>query len=110
MHRGVREFVRWMEDHRDATVVSLQAPAQARDIQAIEHQVGSPLPADLRLVLGRFNGAGTPAGTLLTAAPGPGTTIESALKEVASLRESSFLDPDLLLPFHRTEHGTVLAF
>lgn len=110
MHRGVREFVRWMEDHRDQSGVTLQAPAQARDVQAIEHQCGSPLPADLRLVLGRFNGAVTPNGTLLTAAPGPGTTIEAALKEVATQRESSFLDPDLLLPFHRTEHGTVLAF
>ena len=102
--------MRWMEDHRDQTGVALQPPAQARDIQAIEHHVGSPLPADLRLVLGRFNGAVTPAGTLLTAAPGPGTTIESALKEVASQRAASFLDPELLLPFHRTEHGTVLAF
>jgi hypothetical protein len=110
MHRGVREFVRWMEDHRDASGVTLQPPAQARDVQAVEHQAGSPLPADLRLVLGRFNGAVTPNGTLLTAAPGPGSTIESALKEVAAQREASFLDPDLLLPFHRTEHGTVLAF
>lgn len=99
-----------MEDHRASEGVSLQPPAQARDVQAIEHHVGSPLPADLRLVLGRFNGAVTPSGTLLTAAPGPGPTIEAALKEVAAQRESSFLDPDLLLPFHRTEHGTVLAF
>lgn len=102
--------MRWMEDHREQSGVVLQAPAQARDVQAIEHQVGSPLPADLRLVLGRFNGAVTPAGTLLTAAPGPGSTIEAALKEVASQRAASFLDPELLLPFHRTEHGTVLAF
>lgn len=110
MHRGVREFVRWMEDHGGSAGVVMQPPAQARDVQAIEHHVGSPLPADLRLVLGRFNGAATPAGTLLTAAPGPGPTIEAALKEVAAQREASFLDPDLLLPFHRTEHGTVLAF
>lgn len=99
-----------MEEHKEDGAVTLQAPAQARDIQAIEHQCGSPLPADLRLVLGRFNGAITPNGTLLTAAAGPGTTIEAALKEVAAQRSSSFLDPDLLLPFHRTEHGTVLAF
>lgn len=110
MHRGVREYVRWMEDHGAAAGIVLQPPAQARDVQTIEHHVGSPLPADLRLVLGRFNGAATPAGTLLSAAPGPGATIEAALKEVAAQREASFLDPDLLLPFHRTEHGTVLAF
>jgi hypothetical protein len=110
MHRGVRDFIRWMEDHREQAGIALQPPAQAKDVQAIEHHVGSPLPADLRIVLGRFNGAVMPAGTLLTAAPGPGATIESALKEVAAQREASFLDPDLLLPFHRTEQGTVLAF
>lgn len=106
----MREFVRWLEEHRGSGRVSLEPPARAQDIQAIEHHVGSPLPTDLRWVLGRFNGAVTPAGTLLSAAPGPGATIEAALKEVASQRESSFLDPDALLPFFRTEHGTVLAF
>ncbi len=110
MHRGVREFVAWMEQHRDDSLVTLQSPAQSKDIEAIEHHMGSPLPADLRFVLGRFNGAVTPAGTLLAAAPGPGSTIEAALKEVAELREASFLDPEVLLPFHRTEHGSVLAF
>ncbi len=110
MHKGVREFVQWVEEHRESAGISLSPPAQARDIQAIEHHVGSPLPADLRLVLGRFNGAVAPAGTLLTAAPGPGMALEAALKEVAQQRESSFLDPEMLLPFHRTEQGTVLAF
>ena len=110
MHRGVRDFVRWVEEHRSDEGISLCSPANAKDLQAIEHQVGSPLPADLRLVLGRFNGCITPAGTLLTAAPGPGSTIEAALKEIAKTTESSFLDPDLYLPFHRTEHGTFLAF
>lgn len=112
MHRGVREFIRWMEEHRDADGISLAPPAQARDIQAIEHHVGSPLPADLRLVLGRFNGAEMPTGILLTAAAGAGNTIEAALREVAQQqqRAGSFLDPDALLPFFRTEAGSVLAF
>ncbi len=110
MHRGVREFVDWMEGHRNQAGVVLNPPVQVHEIQAIEHYVGSPLPADLRLVLGRFNGAVTPAGTLLSATPGPGTTMEAALREVAAQQTSSFLDPDLLLPFHRTEQGTVLAF
>jgi hypothetical protein len=110
MHRGVRDYIRWLEDNKARPDVKLQAPATLRDLTAIEHETGSPIPLDLRLVLGRFNGAQTPAGTLLTAASGPGTTIEAALKEVAAQRECSWLDPDMLLPFARTEQGSVLAF
>lgn len=110
MHRGVRDYIRWLEDNRARPGVTLQPPATMRDLTAIEHDTGSPIPIDLRLVLGRFNGATTPAGTLLTAAPGPGATIEAALKEVAEQRNCSFLDPDMLLPFARTEHGAILAF
>lgn len=110
MHRGVREFVDWMEGHRGRAGVILNPPAQVHEVQALEHHLGSPLPADLRLVLGRFNGAMTPAGTLLSASSGPGATMEAALREVAGQQMSSFPDADLLLPFHRTEQGTVLAF
>lgn len=111
MHRGVQELVQWLEKNRDAEGVKLQAPARASDVQALEHDLGSPIPTDLRLVLGRFNGAALPTGAvLLTAAPGPGPTIEAATKEVAGQRGGEFLDQDQLLPFARTEHGTVLAF
>lgn len=111
MHRGVRELVRWLEDHKADPGVALQPPARMGDVQALEHDLGSPLPADLRLVLGRFNGAVLPGGAiLLTAAPGPGSTIEAVLKELAAKRAVSFLDPDLLLPFGKTEHGSILAF
>lgn len=110
MHRGVREFIRWAEEQNGQHGIVLQPAAQSADLTTIEQEIGSPLPADLRLVLGRFNGAALPSGVLLTAAAGPGATIDAALKEVAAQRESSFLDPDLLLPFARTEHGSVLAF
>ncbi|GAB4198258.1 MAG: hypothetical protein OHK0013_07170 [Sandaracinaceae bacterium] len=110
MHRGVRELIRWAEQNNGKPGVVLQAPAQVGDLLTIEQEIGAPLPADLRLVLGRFNGAQLPSALLLTAAPGPGPTIDAALKEVASLRERSFLDPEVLLPFARTEHGSVLAF
>src|SRR5689334_6927016 len=110
MHRGVRDYIRWLEDNRTRPDVKLSAPATLGDLTGIEHETGSPIPLDLRLVLGRFNGAVTPAGVLLTAAAGPGSTIEAALKEVAAQRECSWLDPDMLLPFARTEHGAILAF
>jgi hypothetical protein len=110
MHRGVRELIRWAEQNNGNPGVALQAPAQAGDLVTMEQEIGAPLPADLRLVLGRFNGAQLPSALLLTAAPGPGPTIDAALKQVASQRDRSFLDPELLLPFARTEHGSVLAF
>jgi hypothetical protein len=111
MHRGVSELVRWLEQQKGAGALAVQPPAKATDVQALEHDLGTPLPADLRLVLGRFNGAALPGGAqLFTAAPGPGATIESALRELAAQKGQSFLDPDLLLPFARTEHGSLLAF
>lgn len=110
MHRGVRELIAWVEANNGKGSVALQAPAQAGDLLTLEQEIGSPLPADLRLVLGRFNGGRLPTGLLLTAAPGPGDTIDAVLKEVAARRDRSFLDPELLLPFARTEHGSVLAF
>lgn len=110
MHRGVRELVRWVQEHDGSETAKAQRPAAAKEVTALEHQLGAPLPADLKLVLGLFDGAALPNGVLLSAAPGPGDTIEAALKELAAVRGVSFLDPELLLPFHRTELGSYLAF
>ncbi|MBN8612523.1 MAG: SMI1/KNR4 family protein [Deltaproteobacteria bacterium] len=110
MHRGVRELIQWAEKNNGNAGVTLRAPAQAIDLSTLEQEIGAPLPTDLRLVLGRFNGGQLPSSVLLTAAPGPGTTIDAALKQVAAQREASFLDPEVILPFARTEHGSVLAF
>lgn len=110
MHRGVRELIRWAEQNNGNNGVALRPPAQAGDLLTLEQEIGAPLPTDLRLVLGRFNGGQLPSAVLLTAAPGPGTTIDAALRQVANQREASFLDPEVLLPFARTEHGSVLAF
>lgn len=110
MHRGVRELIQWVEQNDGSGGVTRRAPAQAGDLSTLEQEIGAPLPTDLRLVLGRFNGAQLPSAVLLTAAPGPGTTIDAALRQVAAQREASFLDPEVLLPFARTDHGSVLAF
>lgn len=109
MHRGVRQFIRWVQKS-DGELARAERPAAARELTALEHQLGAPLPADLRLVLSVFDGAALPNGTLLSAQPGPGNTIESALKAMADELGTSFLDPELLLPFHRTEAGSYLAF
>jgi hypothetical protein len=110
MHRGVRELIRWVQEHDASDVVKANEPAAAKDVTALEHQLGTPLPADLKLVLGVFDGAALPNGFLLRSAPGTPFSIETALKEVAESRGASFLDPELFLPFHRTDDGTYLAF
>jgi len=109
MHRGVGRFIHWLETHRDAAGVALERPARAEEVVQLEHQIGMPIPADLRLALNHFNGGLTPAGTLLPAGSGPGT-IEAAVREIAGRVDADFLDPELLLPFHRTLEGSLLAF
>ena len=110
MHRGVRELIRWVQERDGSDNVKAHRPASAKEITNLEHQLGAPLPADLKLVLGVFDGATLPNGTLLSGMSGPGDTIEAALKLLAADRGISFLDPELLLPFHRTEAGSYLAF
>lgn len=111
MHRGVRELIRWVQEQKSGSeTVKVHRPAQAKEVSALEHQLGTPLPADLKVVLAVFDGGQLPNGTLLSAQPGPGDTIEAGLKALAAQRDVSFLDPELLLPFHRTEAGSYLAF
>ena len=109
MHRGVQELIRWVEAHQDFPGVALNRPATTAELNALEQQLGVPLPADLRLVMARFNGGTLPNGTLLVAGVGPGT-IEAAVRAYAEAVEADFLDPELLLPFFRTIEGSLLCF
>lgn len=109
MHRGVQEFIRWIDSHRDFPGVQLNRPATSAELDALERQLGVPLPADLRLVLSRFNGGILPNGAMLSAGIGPGT-IEAAVRAFAEAVEADFLDPELLLPFFRTSEGSLLCF
>jgi len=109
VHAGVRAFIEWIEAHRDDPEISLNPPASASDLGALERMLGGPLPEDLKLVLRRFNGGTIPAGTLLPAGIGPGT-IGSTVREYAEAIGGDFLDSELLLPFHRTPEGSLLAF
>lgn len=109
MHRGVQELIRWLDTHRDFPGVQLNQPATTAELNALEQQLGVPLPADLRLVLTRFNGGILPNGTMLSAGMGPGT-IEAAVRSFAGAVEADFLDPELHLPFFRTSEGSLLCF
>jgi hypothetical protein len=109
VHRGVREFVQWLEQNRDEPDVKLSPSASAHDLSSLEQQLGVPLPTDLRLVLTRFNGGVLPSGTLLPGGVGPGT-IEGEVRKFAEAQGADFLDPELPLPFCRTAEGSLLCF
>jgi len=109
VHRGVRDFVEWVEAHREGAEVDLNPPASTAEVAALEQMLGGPLPIDLKLVLTRFNGGTLPAGQMLPAGLEP-ATIGATVREYAEAVGVDFLDPELLLPFHRTLEGSLLAF
>jgi hypothetical protein len=110
MHRGVQDFMQTVATRGQALGIVANPPASNADLSHLEHQIGSPLPADLRVLLQKFNGASLPSGTLLGVGAPVGQTIEASMKELAERMERSFLDPELPLPFHRNEEGALLAF
>ncbi len=110
MHRGVEDFMRVVRSQGEALGIRPNPPATAAELSHLEHQIGSPLPTDLRLALSKFNGAALPTGTLLGVGQPLGETMEASLKELAERMERSFLDPDLPLPFHKNDEGALLAF
>ena len=110
MHRGVQDFMQVVLSQGEALGIVPNPPASAADLSHLELQIGSPLPADLRLALAKLNGAKLPTGTLLGVGTPGGETIESTLKDLAERMERSFLDPELPLPFHKNDEGALLAF
>lgn len=110
MHRGVQEFITWLEAHPDFPNVGLGPPAQAADLAVVESLIAAPLPADLRFMLQRHNGGTLPSGQLLRAGSGGDDSIDGALRELAAHLDRSLTDSELLVPFFRTEDGGILAF
>ncbi|HKP55216.1 MAG TPA: SMI1/KNR4 family protein [Polyangiales bacterium] len=110
MHRGVHEFIAWIEQHPDVAGVIKNAPAAATDIGLIEERIASPLPADLKLMLTRHNGGPLPSGALLhVGVEGPDSVL-TVLGLLAARLEKPVRDPELLFPFYRTDDGGILAF
>lgn len=109
VHRGIREFIAWVESRRDMDDVSLHPPSTAAELGTLEQMLGGPLPTDLRVLLRRFNGGRLPTGTLLPAGIEPGS-MGAAVRDYAEAVQQDFLDPELLLPFFRTAEGSYLAF
>ncbi len=89
--------------------MKVNPPATSAELAMLERELGGPLPTDLRIVLTRFNGGQTPSGALIPVGIEPGT-IGAGVRSYAQRVGRDFLDPELLLPFHRTLEGSLLAF
>ncbi len=111
MHKGVQNFVSWLEEHKELPGLSLNPAASAAELALVEQRIASPLPEDQRLVLFRHNGGSLPSGQLLRAGEGgDSATILGRLEELANLFGTSSSDPEALLPFFATDEGSILAF
>jgi hypothetical protein len=110
MHRGVHDFIAWVEQHPGFPGLSLAAPSSDADLTAVEERIASPLPADLRLMLQRYNGGAFPSGQLLRTGSNGEDTMVAALEDLAKRLDMSERDPELLFPFFRSDDGGILAF
>lgn len=110
MHSGVHGLVNWIGQHPDFEGVQVGGPATAAQLTEVEDRLASPLPADLRMVLQRYNGGSLPSGELLVAGGGGEGSILGVLIELATQLGRSPHDPEVLLPFFRNDDGGILAF
>jgi hypothetical protein len=115
MHRGVQDFISWIAQNPEPGIsagrgLAAATPATAVELAAVEERIASPLPADLRFVLSRYNGGEVPSGQLLSAGDGAPESILSVADELSKRMSKSLRDPELLLPFYRSDDGGILAF
>ena len=110
MHRGVQDFIAWIEQHPHLGGLTRAAPATAAELALVEERIASPLPADLRFVLSRYNGGELPSGQLLSAGEGSPDSMLAVADELAERLHMPVRDPDLLFPFYRSDDGGILAF
>lgn len=110
MHRGVQAVITWIAGNPGFPGLSVGGPAGQAELTQVEDAITSPLPSDLRLLLGRWNGGRLPSGTLLRAgAAGPGSML-GALHDLAQRLARPADDPDLPLPYFHASDGALLAF
>jgi hypothetical protein len=110
MHRGVQAVTAWILENPGFPGIEMRSPAGPAELGELEDALVSPLPSDLRVLLGRWNGARLPSGRLLHAGGFDGDSVLGVLQELAKRRERPADDPELPLPFFRTKEGPLLAF
>lgn len=110
MHRGVQDFIAWIEQHPHLGGRALAPPATPTELGLVEERIASPLPADLRFMLSRYNGMELPSGLLLSAGQGGSTSMLGVAEQLSVRFGKPVTDPDLLFPFYRSDDGGILAF
>ncbi|HEX4354513.1 MAG TPA: SMI1/KNR4 family protein [Polyangiales bacterium] len=110
MHRGVHDFITWVEQHSEQASLTHTPPAAATELGLVEERIASPLPADLRFMLSRYNGGPVPNGQLLHAGDNGPDSMLAVADELAERLGVPVRDPELLFPFYRSDDGGILAF
>jgi hypothetical protein len=110
MHAGVQSFIDWVGKNPNFPGLKVNPAASVADFAVIEDEIASPLPDDLRNLLRRCNGGTFPTGQLLRAGRSGDDSIGGALNDLATRLGMSPRDPELLLPFFRSDDGGLLAF
>jgi hypothetical protein len=110
MHRGVQALISWVAENPNFKGLQVQPPAAPAELNHIEEAIASPLPSDLRLLLGRWNGGQLPNGTLLHAAETGQGSLLQALRELGERLDRPAQDPELPLPYFLGADGALLAF
>jgi hypothetical protein len=110
MHRGVQSLISWIAGNPRFPELSVVGPATQQELAEVEDKLSSPLPSDLRLLLGHYNGGSLPSGTLLRAGGSGANSMLGGLYELAARWGRPPDDPELALPFFRTAEGSTLAF
>ena len=110
MHRGVQALLSWIGENPGHPGVKLAGPAQPGELVEVEERMFSPLPTDLRMLLAQHNGGTVPSGTLLRAGGNAPGSILGELERLAALFGRPSDDPELPLPYFRSNDGALLAF
>ncbi len=110
MHQGVQALISWISENTGTAGLSLRGPATVAELNQVEDALMSPLPTDLRLLLGRWNGGQLPSGTLLSAGGEGEDSMLGALQGLARKAGRPKGDAELPLPYFRTVDGPLLSF
>src|SRR5690349_21322322 len=110
MHRGVQALISWIGEHPGFPGLRVDPPATAPELATLEEAISSPLPSDLRLLVGHWNGGALPTGTLLRVGDEGPSSVLSALRALAARLGRPPNDPELPLPYFLGSDGALLAF
>ena len=110
MHRGVQAVISWISEHPSFPGLRVSEPASAAELSQVEETIASPLPSDLRLLLGRWNGGQLPSGVLLRAGGDQSDSIAAAMLSLSRRLGRKADDSELPVPYFITADGAMLAF